>query len=238
MSGHSKWATIKHQKGIKDAKRSKTFSQMTKEIMVVSRNGENPETNYSLKLAIQKAKSIGLPKENIERAIQKGSGAGNDLNNIEEIVYEGFGPGGVGIIVKVLTEKRGRSLQEMRLVFDKNNGNLSGKGSVMFNFDFVGEIEIENVKQNDELEEFLIGLDLKDYEFLEENKAILWTEPKNLSSVSEKLEKYGLNIVSSDFTYLPKNYISISEENKILLEKLIQKIEELDDVSGCWNNAE
>lgn len=234
LSGHSKWSKIKHQKSIKDAKRGKIFSQLSREIMMVAKNGADLNTNYQLKLVVQKAKAEGLPKENIDRAILKGSGGGEDVK-FEEIIYEGFCAGGVGIVVKILTNNKNRALQNLRLVFDKNGGNLANPGTVTFNFDFVGEIVLPNVKISDELEEMLIELDVKNYEFSEDG-LIVYTDPKNLFKTFEEIEKFGLKPVSSELVFLPKNLIEISDENRKKLESLLEKIEDLDDVVGVWSN--
>lgn len=237
MAGHSKWANIQHRKGRQDAKRSKMFSKLSKEITVAAKMGAaDPEFNPRLRLAIQAAKAQSMPKDNIERAIKKSTSA--DEANFEEIRYEGFGPGGVGIIVEALTDNRNRAASEVRTVFSKNGGNLGETGSVSFMFDLVGYIEYPaSVASEDEMLEAAIEAGADDVQSSEETHEI-YCAFDQLADVSSTLEaKFG-EASSAKPTWRPQNTIEVEGDKAATLMKLIETLDDCDDVQNVYANFE
>ena len=237
MAGHSKWANIQHRKGRQDAKRSKMFSKLSKEITVAAKMGApDPEFNPRLRLAIQAAKAQSMPKDNIERAIKKSTSA--DEANFEEIRYEGFGPGGVGIIVEALTDNRNRAASEVRAVFSKNGGNLGETGSVSFMFDLVGYIEYPaSVASEEEMLEAAIEAGADDVQSSEDMHEI-YCAFDQLADVSSTLEaKFG-EASSTKPTWRPQNTIEVEGDKAATLMKLIETLDDCDDVQNVYANFE
>jgi YebC/PmpR family DNA-binding regulatory protein len=237
MSGHSKWANIKHKKAAADAKRGKVFTRIAKEITIAARDGGgDPDANPRLRLAIQNARSVNMPSENIKRAIKKGTGEIEGVT-YEEVTYEGFTPGGVSIIVETVTDNRNRTFSEIRAQFGKHGGNLGEQGSVAWNFDRKGVIVIKtNGKSEDDLLELILESDAEDLEFDEEVSHIV-TPFEELANCSKYLEEYGIQIDESKFEYVPKTLFKINtveEARKVL--KFIDAIEEHDDVQNVFSN--
>jgi len=234
MSGHSKWSTIKHKKGVTDAKRSKVFSRITKAIMVAVQNGDtDPEMNSALKLAIDQAKKANMPKENIERAMKKGSGDTDTL--IEEITYEGMGPGGTAMIITCATDNTNRTLTDVKTVLKKNNGKFVPSGSVSFQFDFVGYISI--IPTNiDTIELAAIEVGAEDV-FIENDNVIIITKPTDLHSVLKKLGNKIQTITEAKLIYNPTQCITLNAEDTKKYNILFELIEELDDVSEIFDNV-
>ena len=222
MAGHSKFKNIMHRKGAQDKKRAKVFSRLGREISVaVKVGGSDPESNIRLRSAISSAKSLNMPKDNIDRAIKKGQG--NDPeSNYEEVRYEGYGPAGVAIIVEALTNNKNRTAAEIRSTFSKFGGNLGESGSVSFGFDRLGNISLDkNLVQEDELLDFLIENDTDDYE-VSENEYSIFCDQNNLHYLNEKIsEKYGQTNFSN-LIWKSKNNININKDNADKLFKLLE----------------
>ena len=235
MAGHSKWANIQHRKGRQDAKRSKLFSKLSKEITVAAKMGApDPEFNPRLRLAIQAAKAQSVPKDNIERAIKKSTAA--DEANFEEVRYEGFGPGGVGVIVEVLTDNRNRAASEVRAAFSKNGGNLGETGSVSFMFDRVGYIEYpaDAASENDMLEASIeAGAD--DVQTTDEGHEI-YTAADDLAEVAGVLEKKFGEAKTATLTWRPQNVVAIEGQPAETLMKMIDALDDCDDVQNVFAN--
>lgn len=230
MSGHSKWATTKHKKAIKDSKRSSLFTKLTKIITVAAREGADPNMNFKLRMAIEKAKSLSLPKDNIERAIAKGSGTGEG-QALEEITYEGYGPEGTAVIIEVVTDNKNRSASEVRHLLTKHGGSLGG--SVAWQFERKGVIYLkkENINENQELEIIDAGAE----DISKENGIQVITAMENLQKVQEKLEGK-FEIDNAELEYLPKN--KVKPENPKKVEKLFEALDENDDINNFYSNAE
>jgi len=238
MSGHSKWATIKHKKGAADAKRGKLFSKLTRAIIVAAREGgPDPAANLALQNAIEKARSYSMPKDNIERAIARGSGAGADTETFEHIVYEGYGPNGVAIIAEALTDNRNRTASDVRHVFTKNEGNLGTTGAVAWLFERRGIVMVD-ADRADEDSVMLAAAEGGAEDVTQDGSSFeVTTSPEALSSVREALEQAGIEVESAETTMVPKTTIELDDEaaaRKTL--RLIDALEELDDVSEVYAN--
>ncbi len=233
MSGHSKWSTIKHKKGVADAKRSKVFSRIAKAIMVAVQNGDaDPEMNSALKLAISQAKKANMPKDNIERAMKKGTG--EDGTKIEEVTYEAMGPGGVAMIITCATDNTNRTLTEVKTALKKNNGKFVPSGSVSFQFDFVGYISIIP-KDMETAELIAIEAGAEDV-FEEEENLIIITKPTELHKILKKVDTDENTISEARLVYNPTQTVTLDGENKEKYQSLYELIEELDDVTEIFDN--
>lgn len=234
MSGHSKWSTIKREKGAKDAKRGAVFTKIGNMIAIAARGGTDPTMNASLALAIEKAKSANMPNANIQRAIDRV----NDKNAavLEEIAYEGMGPGGMGIIIETATDNKNRTFPEVRNALTKNGGRIADSGSVMFQFDRKGVIR---VKASGE-EALLTILDAGAEDAMEEEGEILvYTEQKELSKVRTAIVAAGLEVADAELQYVPKHQVEISEaEQAAKVLKLLDALDDLDDVVNIHTNAD
>lgn len=240
MSGHSKWANIKRQKAKVDAQKGRIFSRMAREIMVAARQGGgNPEANFRLKIAIERARASNLPMENIQRAIAKATGSVEGAN-YEEITYEGYGPHGVAIMLDLLTDNRNRTAGEIRYLFDRHGGSLGASGSVAWMFKKSGLLMVEApVKGMSEDEVMLAALDAgaEDFKAGEDGYEIL-TAPEDLQKVKEALEATGIKVADADITMLPKNTVELSGEAAEQAMKLLDLLEEHDDVQRVYTNLE
>ena len=238
MAGHSKFKNIMHRKGAQDKKRAKIFSRLGREISVaVKVGGDDPESNIRLRSAIASAKGLNMPKENIERAIKKGQGNDAD-SNYEEVRYEGYGPDGVAIIVEALTNNKNRTAAEIRSTFSKYGGNLGETGSVSFGFERLGNISLNKSIVNEEnLLEFLIENETEDYE-ISEDQYLIYCDQSDLHQLNDKIiEKYGQTNYSN-LIWRSKNTINISRETADKLFKLLEILEDNDDVQGVSSNFE
>lgn len=239
MSGHSKWATIKHKKAKVDSARAVVFQKYSRELMVSSRlGGADVTSNFRLRTAIDRAKAAGLPADNIKRAIEKGAGLGSS-ENFEELTYEGYGAGGVAIFIEAMTDNRNRTAGDIRSYFTKFNGNLGETGCVGWMFKPVGLISFETTVDFDKLFETAVELGADDIQEPEEDgepyKVV--TSVENFQKVVEGLEKEGFNNTNAELTRLPENTIEVTDEkiaSQIL--KLLEKIEEHDDVQNVYSN--
>ena len=240
MSGHSKWATIKRQKGANDAQRGKIFTKIGREIAVaVKAGGPDPDTNAKLKDAIAKAKSNNMPNDTIMRSIKKAAGDTN-ADNYEDIIYEGYGPKGIAVIVEALTDNRNRTAADMRHYFDKFGGNLGTSGCVMFMFDQKGVIVIENTGDIDEEKLMMDALEAgaDDVDMGTECFEIT-TSPADFSVVRDAIEKLGYDIIEAEVQYIGQTEVALTDEKDILMmEKLIEHLEDCDDVQYVWHNWE
>jgi YebC/PmpR family DNA-binding regulatory protein len=236
MSGHSHWAGIKQRKGVNDAKRAKIFTRLAKPITIAARDGGgNPDTNFKLRMAIDKAREFNMPKDNIDRAIKRGTG---ELKGAEivEITYEAMGPGGIMLLVKTTTDNKNRTLGEIKTLLTKNGGKFGEAGSAMWNFEQAGSIVIDPAGKNtEELELVAIEAGAKDIK-TEEDAFLVFTEPQELQLVQEALEKSGLKILESGLTYLPKSTIAVDENTRLDYEKLLEALDDQDDVDEIYDN--
>ena len=238
MSGHSKWSSIKHQKGVADARRGKLFTKLTREIILAVREGgSNPETNYHLRLAIQKAKDNNMPSDNIERSIKRGEGTLEGASLVE-MVLEGYGPGGAAIMVEALSDNRNRTVQEVRSLFTRSGGNLGESGSVTWLFDSKGLIIIDTDKTNaDELALQAIDAGAEDVD-TQEGYIEVYTTPETMETVRAALEQNGVAVYSAEVTKVPKTMVSLDEQTEIQVLKLMDKLEELDDTRSVSSNVD
>ena len=238
MSGHSKWATIKHAKGIADAKRGKLFTKFIKEISIAAKmGGGDPDSNPRLRTAILKARASNMPKDNIERAIKKGTGEDGGAQ-YEELVYEGYAPGGVAVLVEVLTDNKNRAASNVRNIFGKNGGNLGTSGSVSRMFDRKGVIEYDAEKVNeDELTEVAIESEADDVEN-EDGVITVTTDPANFDKVLEALQAKEYESLSAAVSMVPQAYTAVDADTAKKVAKLLNKLEEDDDVQNVWSTVE
>lgn len=238
MAGHSKWANIKHKKAKEDAKRGQMFTKMARQITVaVKEGGPDPESNFKLRLAIDAARGINMPNDNIERAIQRGVG-GLDGDNFEEIIYEGYGPGGVAIMLTTLTDNRNRTAGEVRHRFSKYGGNLGESGCVAWMFDRKGLLVLER-DGYDEDEVMLQVLEAGAEDMVvNEDVFEITTDPTDFIQVKQALEAEGMKFLGAEITWIPKNTIVIDAQMQDTIEKLIDALEELDEVQDVYANYE
>ncbi|MEW6511598.1 MAG: YebC/PmpR family DNA-binding transcriptional regulator [Bacteroidota bacterium] len=240
MSGHSKWATIKRKKGATDAARGRLFTRLIKEITIAARNGGgNPDGNPRLRLAIQTAKASNMPADNIKRAIQKGTG---ELPGVayEEVTYEGYGPGGVAILVDVVTDNNNRTVSEMRHVFSRNNGNLGTAGSVAWMFTKKGTILVPKNAQKtpvteDDLLNIILEAGAEDMQG-DGEEFVITTTPHGFDPVKKALEDKGIVIESASLQMVPQNTVKVTGREAELLLKLMEALEEHDDVQNVYAN--
>ena len=239
MSGHSKWNNIKRKKEKTDAAKAKIFTKIGREIsVIVKAGGPNPQENSKLKDAIAKAKANNVPNDNIERIIKKAAGEGG-ANEYEELIYEGYGPCGVAVVVETLTDNRTRTAGEMRHYFDKCGGNLGQSGSVMFMFDRKGVIVIEGEGlEEDTVMEDALNAGADDFSF-DGDVFEITTEPNDLGAVRDALEEKGYSFISAEVQYIPQTTTAIDDPDlQAKMEKLIDMLEENDDVQEIWHNWE
>ncbi|MEI6650433.1 MAG: YebC/PmpR family DNA-binding transcriptional regulator [Candidatus Moraniibacteriota bacterium] len=236
MSGHSHWAGIRHKKALTDAKRASNFTKMANNVTIAARHGGNPDMNFRLRLAIDAARAVNMPKDNIERAIKRGTGELGDGATIEELVYEAYGPGQVALLIGTATDNRNRTFGEIRTLLTKNGGKIVTEGAVSFLFRPVGEIELSlSGKDPAESELAAIEAGAEDVE-CEEDSLFVYTKPEDLQSVKERLEKDGFQIRSANLSRLPLQKITLSAEDTTLLERLLEILEDHQDVQTVWDN--
>lgn len=243
MSGHSKWSTIKRQKGAADIKRGQTFTKVANAITIAVKMGGsgNPESNPRLRMVMEDAKAVNMPKENVQRAIDRGLGR-LPGQNLEEITYEGFGPGKVAFLIEAVTDNKLRTLQEVKNLFEKAGGSLAGQGSVGYMFDRKGEVKIRGKGEGKREEEILELIDLgaEDIEdFLEENiqKYLVYVEGSELNTMSTKITQSGYGVESAEVVLKPNTLVEIKD--KEIAKKVLdfaQKLEELDDIQKVYAN--
>jgi YebC/PmpR family DNA-binding regulatory protein len=236
MSGHSKWHTIKHKKGALDAKRGKLFTKLIKEITVAARtSGGDPDANARLRKAIADAKGANMPNDTIDRAVKRGTGELEGVN-YEEITYEGYGPGGVAIMVDSMTDNRNRTVAEIRHIFSKNGGNMGSSGSVSYLFDKKGYIVVDkSAKSEDELFELVIEAGAEDLRDDEDNFEII-TAPENFDAVLSAVKGAGIEPQVAEVEMVPQNYIKLEGQDAKQMLKLMESLEDHDDVQKVSAN--
>jgi YebC/PmpR family DNA-binding regulatory protein len=237
MSGHSKWSTIKRKKGAADAKRGALFGKLSKAITIAAREGGgDPEMNPALALAVQRAKDGNMPNDNIQRAIDKGTGAGADAATIERITYEGYAPGGVAVMVEVLTDNRNRAASDVRYIFSKNGGKLGTSGSVSYLFERKGVILIpKNEVDEDELMELALEAGAEDVEISESDYRVV-TSPEDFATVRESLKEAGIAFENAEITMQPQNSIDLDASTAKQTLRLMDALEDNDDVQEVYAN--
>jgi YebC/PmpR family DNA-binding regulatory protein len=239
MSGHSKWANIKHKKAAADAKKGKVFSKLAREITIsVRQNGGDPSSNLGLRTLLQKARGVNMPADNIDRAIKKGTGELQG-ERLEEIMFEGFFPGGVAIVVQALTDNRNRTVAEIRHIFTKFSASLAGQGQVLRSFPRRGYILVDqSAAAEDRLMELILEAGAEDMKQEEERYEII-TDPSQFNAVVEALSKAEIKTESAELTLLPESWAPVSDKEKASsLVRFIEELEELDDVQNVYSNAD
>lgn len=236
MSGHNKWSKIKHKKEATDAKRSKIFSMLSKEIIIAAKNGGDPDTNFQLKMVVDKAKSFNMPKANIDKAVKRGSGELKSEAELEEYLFEAYGPNQVAMLIKAVSDNKNRALSEIRTILTKNGGKMVEGGSISWQFDQVGKIILKKTDKNkEEIEEILIESGADDYK-LEDGNFIVYTPFQELQLVKENLEKTGLEIKEMGLTYLPQNLLELGDKELEIYSNFFDKVDENDDVVEIYDN--
>ena len=237
MSGHSKWASIKHKKAIVDSKRGKLFTKLARAVTVAAKEGGGDiDGNPSLALAVQKARDASMPKDNIERAIAKGTGAGADTAALETMLYEGYGPGGVALLIEAVTDNRNRTGADVRHALSKANGALGEPGSVAYNFDKKGVIVVDGERYSED--DLLIAIDAGAEDIAREDGEAweIITEPSDLTAVRAALEAAEIAIENAEVTQRPKVLVPVDEETAAKLLRLIDALEDYDDVDAVHAN--
>jgi YebC/PmpR family DNA-binding regulatory protein len=237
MSGHSKWSTIKHKKGAADAKRGKIFTRILKEMTVAARlGGGDPIGNPRLRAAVAEAKAANMPKDNIERAIKRGTGE-LDGATYEEVTYEGYAPGGVAIIVEALTDNTNRTTPEIRHTFEKHGGNLGTPGSVRFQFEKKGYFAVEkSAVGEDKLMEIALEAGADDLQSEDADAFEIYTTPENFEAVRQALETSKIPTVEAKLGMIPANYVSVDEAKAKQIMRLLEILDDHDDVQNVWSN--
>ena len=236
MSGHSKWASIKHKKAATDAKRGQLFTKLARAIAIAAREGGgDPESNFTLAAAIEKAKGYSMPKDNIERAIAKGTGAGADVDALEDVVYEGYGPGGVALLVEAVTDNRNRTGSEVRHTFSKHNGNLGEPGSVAYLFDKKGLVVVDSERYSED--DLMVAIDAGAEDIGTDDDVFEITcEPADIAAVRAALDAAGIEVERAEVAQVPKTRVELDEDGATKLIRLIDGLEDLDDVDAVHAN--
>ena len=236
MSGHSKWASIKHKKAVVDARRGQHFTKLARAIAVAARDGGgDPTGNAPLALAIAKAKAASMPKDNIERAIAKGTGEGGEADAIEAVLYEGYGPGGVAVLVQALTDNRNRTGADVRHAFSKHGGSLGEPGSVAYLFEKKGTIAIDAERYSED--DLMVAIDAGAEDVSgDEGVLEVITDYADFAAVRDALEQAGIDVQNAELAYRPTTLVPIDEPQTVQLMKLIDLLDELDDVDEVYAN--
>lgn len=232
MSGHSKWSTIKRQKAVKDAARGAVFTKLGNAIAIAARHGTDPETNFSLRLAIDKAKAANMPAANIQRSIDRVKD--KDSAQLQEVLYEGYGPGGVAILVEAATDNVNRTYPDVRAAFSKHGGNLAEKGAVAFQFDRKGAIRVKGSGDEVLMQALEAGADDVQEE---DGESVIYTAPTGLAKARDALNDAGLNVTEAELTFVPNTTIEVTDAataGKIM--RLMNALDEIDEVSGTHVN--
>jgi YebC/PmpR family DNA-binding regulatory protein len=239
MSGHSKWSTIKRQKGAKDAARGAVFTKLGNAIAIAARSGTDPETNFALRLAVDKAKAANMPGTNIQRAIDRVKD--KNAAQLQEIVYEGYGPGGVAILVECATDNINRTYPDVRLAFSKHGGNIAEKGAVAFQFDHKGQIRVKGTGDDVMMQAIEAGAEDVQEELSSSadgsDESVIYTVATDLAKVRDALRGAGLEVTEAELTYVPNNVVEINDEataGKIM--RLMDALEDIDDVTNTHVN--
>ena len=238
MSGHSKWANIKNKKAKTDAVRGRVFTKIGREIAVAAKQGSDPSTNSKLADVIAKAQAANMPNDNIMRSIKKAAGELSGVN-YESLTYEGYGPGGSAIIVTTLTDNKNRTVGDVRHAFDKHGGQMGNTGCVSFTFDNKGVIVVERTVEmtEDKMMELAIEAGADDV-VTEEDSFVIYTAPNDFSAVRTYLENAGVTFIEAEVSMIPQNKITLDEANLVKFNKLVDMLEDLDDVQDVYHNVE
>ena len=241
MSGHSKWSTIKHQKGAADAKRGALFTKISRELTIAVKNGggADPDMNFHLRLVLDKAKSANMPSDSISRAVKRGAGEAGEGETLEEITYEGYGPGGGAILLQILTTNRNRTASDVRSAFSRGGGNLGENGCVAWNFDHLGVIglEVKDEGRGEELGLIAIDAGAEDVKF-EDDFLEIFTAIDQLQAVQKALESEGVPPEAAQISMVPKTTIALDDKQAEQTLRLLDALEELDDVQKAYTNAD
>ncbi|PIU56134.1 MAG: YebC/PmpR family DNA-binding transcriptional regulator [Chloroflexi bacterium CG07_land_8_20_14_0_80_51_10] len=237
MSGHSKWSTIKRQKGVADARRGQLFTRVGREITIAARDGgSDPEANPRLRLAVQKARDNNMPVENIERAIKR-AGGGTEAATLSEMTLEGYGPGGTAMLLQIVTDNRNRTIAEVRSILTRSNANLGESGCVSWVFEQKGVITVEAKADTEELALSAIDAGADDVK-VEDTLVEIYTKPADLETVRKALEERGMAISSAELTLIPQNLVKLAEKDALQALKLLDRLEETDGVQHVFTNAD
>ena len=236
MAGHSKWAGIKHKKAIVDARRGKLFTKLARAITVAAKEGGGDiDGNPSLALAVQKAKDASMPKDNIERAIAKGTGSGADVDALENVMYEGYGPGGVALLIEAVTDNRNRTGADVRHLLSKGGGSLGEPGSVAYNFDKKGVVAVDGERYTED--DLMVAIDAGAEDIsLEDDVFEIVTEPSDLTAVRKALDEADIEIQNAEVLQRPKALVPVDEDTAAKLIRLIDNLEDNDDVDAVHAN--
>ncbi|MBI5653593.1 MAG: YebC/PmpR family DNA-binding transcriptional regulator [Chloroflexi bacterium] len=238
MSGHSKWAQIKRKKGVADVKKGAMFTRLGREISIVAREGGgDPDANFALRLAVDRARASNMPKENIERAIKRGTGELKEGGQLEDMMYEGYGPGGAALLVQVLTDNKNRAASEVRHLFTRGGGNLASANAVAWMFEKKGVIAVEGVKNPDDLELELIDAGADDFK-TDGNTVEAYCAPEQLKALRDALEKKKVAIASAELAWIAKTPATVTDDQAVQTLKLMEAIEEHDDVQKVYSNLD
>ena len=241
MSGHSKWSTIKHQKGAADAKRGVLFTKLSREIALAVREGggADPDMNFKLRLALDRAKSNNMPQDSISRAVKRGSGEGSDGESLEQITYEGYGPGGGAILLQAVTTNRNRTAADVRSTFNRGGGNLGESGCVAWNFELRGvvTVDIDDEERAEELGLLSIDAGAEDIQ-IDEGVLEVYAPIENLQEVQKSIETEGVSVRSAEMSMVPKTTIALADKEAEQTLRLLDALEELDDIQKAFTNAD
>jgi len=238
MSGHSKWSKIKRQKAAEDAKKGKLFTKLGREIAVAARKGGDPDTNFALRLALDRAKMANMPKDTIERAIKRGTGQTKG-KEFEEIVYEGYAPHGTALMLEVLTDNRNRAVNAIRMLLSRHNGNLGESGCVAWLFDQKGFITIQPNETEDPEEVALLAIDAGAEDVnIEDGTIEIYTAPDDFQRVKEALEGEGIHPTTAELSLVPKSSVQLDEKATLQIMRLIEELEELGDIRQVYSNMD
>lgn len=238
MSGHSKWAQIKRKKGVADVKKGAMFTRLGREISIAAREGGgDPDSNFTLRLAVDKARASNMPKDNIERAIKRGTGELNEGGQLDDVMYEGYGPGGAAMLVQILTDNRNRAASDIRHLFTRGGGNLAAANAVAWMFEKKGVITIENVKNAEDLELELIDAGVDDLK-VDGGTVEAYCAPEQLKALREALEKKKIAIAAAELAWVAKTPAAVSDEQAVSTMKLMESLEEYDDVQKVYSNLD
>jgi len=238
VSGHSKWSSIKHKKAAVDAKRGQIFTKLAREIMMAARKGgADPAMNAGLRLAVQRARDSNMPNDNVQRAIERGAGAG-DGDSLEEITYEGYGPGGTAVMIQALTDNRNRTVADIRAVLSRNGGNLGETGVVSWQFDLRGVITVPAEGVDPDAVQ-LAAIEAGALDVSADDDAVeVITEPSDIEGIREALTAAGFTVVQAEVSQVPRLLVSLDEKAAIQALKLLERLEDLEDVSRVYTNAD
>jgi YebC/PmpR family DNA-binding regulatory protein len=241
MSGHSKWSTIKHQKGAADAKRGVLFTKLSRDIALAVRDGGgvDPDMNFKLRLALDRAKSSNMPQDSITRAVKRGSGEGNDGETLEQVTYEGYGPGGGAILLQAVTTNRNRTAADVRSAFNRGGGNLGESGCVAWNFDLRGvvTIDMDDEERAEELGLIAIDAGAEDLQ-IDEGVLEIFAPVESLQDVQKSIEAESIAVRSSEMAMVPKTTIALGGKEAEQTLRLLDALEDLDDVQKAFTNAD